>query len=157
MNLDGRHGASPDSENQQRVIQQALAQAKLEARDINYINAHGTGTPLGDSTELNSLEQCGLSGCLINSTKAITGHCLTGAGTVELVATVLQMRAGRCHANRNLESPIDEGWRWNESREVQIEQALSTSFAFGGLNAALVLSHGNVDEFAEDARVRGEP
>jgi len=139
--LQGTHGTSPSTATQQQVIFQTLQQAGLTAREVDYVSTHGTGTPLGDATEVETLRACGLDHAALNATKSITGHCLTGSGTLELIATVAQMQTNRLHTTRNLEQPIDESFNWvrGEPQTCDIQQALSSSFAFGGLNAALAI------------------
>jgi malonyl-ACP decarboxylase len=139
--MDATRGAHPDPESEARVMRDALRMAGLSAHQIDYVNTHGTGAPIGDTTEVAALKSAGLSHCLLNATKSLTGHGLTAAGTIEVIATLLQMRAGRCHPTRNLINPIDPSLRWvtKAAAEAQIRYALSNSFAFGGLNTALVL------------------
>lgn len=139
---DGTNGPEPDANGQQRAIRAALAMAGLEASQIDYVNPHGTGAPLGDRTELETLRSVGLGHCWINATKSLVGHCLTAAGAVEAAAALLQLRGGYLHPNRNLEQPIDASFRWtpDHSVEADLRYAVSNSFAFGGLSTALVLA-----------------
>jgi len=99
----------------------------------------GTGSIVGDETELKALHACGLAGAWLNATKSLTGHGLSAAGTVEVIATLLQMRAGRLHPTRNLENPIDLTLNWvnDQSIDHPIENALTLSMGFGGINTAL--------------------
>ncbi|MGZ5431400.1 MAG: polyketide beta-ketoacyl:ACP synthase, partial [Thermoanaerobaculia bacterium] len=106
---------------------------------VDYVNPHGTGSIVGDETELRALRACGLDGAFINATKSLIGHGLSAAGTVEVVATLAQMRSGRLHPTRNLENPIDPELNWvrDESIEHSIDNALTLSMGFGGINTAL--------------------
>ncbi|MCP4715434.1 MAG: hypothetical protein GY868_09970, partial [Deltaproteobacteria bacterium] len=82
--------------------------AEIRESDIDYVNAHGTGSPLGDKTEMASLKEVfGIhrSELRINSTKSMTGHCLYSAGLVEAIATICQMEGDFVHPNLNLENP----------------------------------------------------
>ena len=135
------HGPAPNPDAQRRVMCGALEQAGVVASDVDYVSTHGTGAPLGDATEVATIRAAGLDGAWINATKSITGHCLTASGAIEVVATVLQMQAGRCHATRNLVQPIDPALRWvrQQAVEADINIAISNSFAFGGINTSLVL------------------
>jgi malonyl-ACP decarboxylase len=141
VRMDGNRNANPSLSGEVSVIRQALNKAGLDAADIDYINAHGTGSGLGDETELQAIAHCGLRHAYINGTKSLTGHGLSSAGAVELVATVLQMRAGRLHPTRNLDDPIDDGYNWVRHECVQhtIERSLKMSMGFGGVNSALCL------------------
>jgi malonyl-ACP decarboxylase len=125
-----------------RAINTAVSMSGIAPDDFDYVNPHGTGSALGDTTELQALKHCGLSGARINATKSILGHGLSAAGTVEVIATVLQMREGALHPTRNLEEPIDSSFRWvgDTACEHQLRHALSTSFGFGGINSAICLS-----------------
>jgi malonyl-ACP decarboxylase len=142
--LDGNRDPNPNSAGQVRAIRQALEAAGLSASQVDYVNTHGTGSPLGDATEVESLRAAGLGHCLVNATKSLTGHCLTAAGTVEAVATVMQLKHGFCHPTRNLDEPIDDSLRWvrREPVDADLRYAVSNSFAFGGINVALVFGRG---------------
>lgn len=151
--LDGNRNPDPSLEGEIYVIEQALAQSGLQASQIDYVNPHGTGSGIGDITELEALQHCQLQHALINTTKSITGHGLTGAGAVEIAATLLQMRAGKLHPCRNLDNPIaDMNWVANQSANQieglgqdqaqahQIHNALTMSMGFGGISSALCFS-----------------
>jgi malonyl-ACP decarboxylase len=139
--MDGNRNPNPSVEGEIEVIRGALAGARCAAQDIDYINPHGTGSPLGDETELCALRECGLAAAYINTTKSITGHGLCAAGAVEVAATVLQMRGGELHPSRNLQEPIDPAFNWVRGERVQhtIRNALTLSMGFGGINTALCL------------------
>ena len=133
---DGTRGPEPSSVGQRRAIDRALAMAGEEASGIDYVNAHATGTPQGDQTELASLAGAG---------KSLLGHGLSAAGAVEVAATLLQMRRGRLHPTRHLAHPLDAGFNWIMDQPVdhRPRAVLKTSFGFGGTNVALVLRPGD--------------
>lgn len=149
---DGSRGPDPSLAGEIRAIRLALAQAGLEPGEIDYVNAHGTGTPLGDDTELAAYRDVGLTEARINATKSIIGHGLGAAGAVELAAVLLQMRDGRLHATRNLETPVDPAHCWivGAPERHRVRNALKLSFGFGGIDVAVVVrapagSSGNDD------------
>lgn len=139
--LDGNRNPNPSLEGEIRVIQSALRQAKLSAREIDYVNPHGTGSAIGDVTELQALRRCELDHAYLNATKSIVGHGLTAAGAVEMIAILLQMRAGRLHPTHNLENPIERSYNWVRHQAIphSIENALNMSMGFGGVNSAICL------------------
>jgi malonyl-[acp] decarboxylase len=139
---DGHRGPDPSLEGELRAIAGALGAAGVSAAEIAYVNAHGTGTPLGDDTEVAAYRAAGLEGAYINATKSILGHGIASAGAVEVAVTLLQMRASRLHPTRNLADPIDPDLRWVRGAPVtcEVPLALSLSFGFGGINTAIVLS-----------------
>jgi len=141
--LDGNRSPEPSQKGEERAINTALAMADLQPESIDYVNTHGTGSPLGDKTEVAALKSAGLHRCLLNSTKSLTGHCLTAAGVVEAIATILQMKFGFCHPTKNLVNPIDPSRNWVKENYVQaeIKYAISNSFGFGGINTALLIAH----------------
>jgi len=137
--MDGNRNPEPSLEGETRAIQGALGAALLSPEQIDYVNPHGTGSIVGDETELKALHACGLTDAYMNATKSLIGHGLTAAGAVEVIATILQMRAGQLHPTRNLENPIDPTFNWvrNKSIDHPIENALTLSMGFGGINTAL--------------------
>jgi malonyl-ACP decarboxylase len=137
--MDAHRNPDPSADGETAAINGALAAAGLRAGDIDYVNPHGTGSPLGDVVELESLRRTGLDHAWINATKPLTGHGLTAAGATELVAILLQMQAGRLHPTRNLFDPIDPGFRWvgPEGQDHAIENAINLSMGFGGINTAV--------------------
>ncbi|NEP82869.1 MAG: polyketide beta-ketoacyl:ACP synthase [Okeania sp. SIO3B3] len=141
FNLDGNRSPEPSQKGEERAMNTALAMAELQPEEISYVNTHGTSSPLGDRTEVAVLKSVGLNNCLVNSTKSLTGHCLTGAGVVEAIATLLQMNYGFCHPTHNLVNPIDTTLSWVKETAIQaeIKYAISNSFAFGGINTALLI------------------
>lgn len=141
VQVEGNRNPNPSLQGEVDVMRQALARAGWQPQSIDYINPHGSGSLIGDATELEALKAVGLQGARINSTKSITGHGLSAAGAVEIVATLLQMRAGQLHPSRNLEQPIDMDFEWVGERAAshRIERALTISVGFGGINTALCL------------------
>ena len=137
--MDGNRNPDPSLEGEMRAIQIALDMAGWTPSQIDYVNPHGTGSVTGDQTELQALHACGLDGVFLNATKSLIGHGLSAAGTVEVIATLLQMQAGRLHPTRNLDNPIEPAFQWvqEEPADHQIEKALTLSMGFGGINTAL--------------------
>jgi malonyl-ACP decarboxylase len=139
VTMDGNRNPDPSVNGETLAIQEALDAAGWPASQIDYVNPHGTGSTVGDETELKALRGCGVTSAYLNTTKSIVGHALSAAGTVEVIATLLQMRAGRLHPSRNLDDPIDPAFHWvaDESIAHRIEHALTLSMGFGGINTAL--------------------
>lgn len=142
VRLDGNRDPNPSLAGETAAIRQALDRAGLTARDIDYVNPHGTASPTGDETEVAALKAGGLTHAAVNATKSITGHGLTAAGAVEAAASLLQMRHGRLHPTRNLTAPVDDAPRWvrGQAVDADIQHCLSLSMGFGGINTALCLS-----------------
>ncbi len=140
--MDANRNPDPSLNGEVAVIEQALERAGLRSRDIDYVNPHGSGSLIGDVTELQALKECGLAHAPINTTKSITGHGLTAAGAVEVVATLLQFEQDALHPSRNLEQPIDAGFDWVKEKRTAagIRNSLNVSFGFGGINTALCMS-----------------
>ncbi|CAM2064918.1 PKS-KS domain-containing protein [Sulfidibacter corallicola] len=143
VTMDANRNPDPSFDGELRVIRQALEGARLAPSDIDYVNPHGTGSTIGDETELAALTTAGLGHAPLNTTKSVTGHGLTAAGAVEVIATLVQMDAGRLHPCRNLEDPIrpDLAWVRDGARPHDMRHALSLSMGFGGINTALVMRH----------------
>jgi malonyl-ACP decarboxylase len=139
MTVDGNRNPDPSLEGEVRAIQTALQSAGETPTSIDYVNPHGTGSVVGDATELQALRRGGLSNAYLNATKSVIGHGLSAAGTVEVIATLLQMQAGQLHPTLNLEQPIEPDFKWVRDSSVahQIERALTLSMGFGGINTAL--------------------
>ncbi|TMC16055.1 MAG: polyketide beta-ketoacyl:ACP synthase [Chloroflexi bacterium] len=141
ITIDGHRNPNPSYDGEVQVIQRALQAASLSADEVDYINPHGTGSIIGDETELQALRDCQLCHAYVNTTKSLTGHGLSAAGTVEVIATLLQMQASQLHPSLNLEDPIDPSFNWVLSQPIShsIEHALNLSMGFGGLNTAICL------------------
>ena len=135
----------PDANGAARAIGGALKDAGLNPEDVDYVNAHGTGTAANDVTETRALKQVFgdfASKFAVSSTKSMIGHALGGAGALELAAVVLGMRDGIAPPTANYQEPdpeCDLDYIPNEAREMEINVAISNSFAFGGLNAVIAL------------------
>ena len=135
----------PDANGAARAIGGALKDAGLNPEDVDYVNAHGTGTAANDVTETRALKQVFgdlASKFAVSSTKSMIGHALGGAGALELAAVVLGMRDGIAPPTANYQEPdpeCDLDYIPNEAREMEINVAISNSFAFGGLNAVVAL------------------
>lgn len=144
---DAHHMTVPreDCREQARALRLALKTAGLGPEDVDYVNAHGTSTPLNDATETRTLKQVfgPRAGAIpVNSTKSMLGHPLGAAGGIELVATLLQMGHGRVHQTLNLTDPdpeCDLDYVPEGPRAHPIEVAVSNSFGFGGKNSVLVV------------------
>lgn len=142
VRLDGNRNPDPSLDGEVAAIRAALACAGLTPDQIDYVNPHGTGSPVGDRTEVAALRACELTRAAVNATKSITGHGLTAAGAVEVAAVLLQQRQGKLHPTRNLDEPIDDELRWvrGQSVDADLEHCLSLSMGFGGINTALCVS-----------------
>ena len=138
---------APEAEGAQRAMKQALADAKLNPEDIDYVNAHGTSTPMGDVGELVAIQKVygshASDGLAVSSTKSMTGHLLGAAGGLEPVLCVLAMRDGLLPPTINLDDPDPAGEGMNlvarVAQERPIRALMNNSFGFGGTNCALVL------------------
>ncbi len=145
MSADAGHITDPSPEGAARAIRAALADAGLSPQEIDYVNAHGTGTKANDITETRALHLAfgeHAAGLAISSTKSMHGHPLGAAGALELVATALAMRDGVVPPTANFTEPgegCDLDYVPNEARRMPVRAAISNSFAFGGLNAVLAL------------------
>lgn len=139
MGVDGNRNPNPSLEGEVRAITLALQRAGLSAAEIDYVNPHGTGSGIGDITEVETLRRCGLQHARLNTTKSIFGHGLCAAGAVELIAVLLQLREGRLHPCRNLLTPIAPELHWTGVEAVphEIHNALNLSLGFGGVNTAV--------------------
>merc|ERR1712003_233872 len=139
---DAYHVSAPSGKGGQRAMKQALMQAGLETKDIAYINAHGTSTPVGDKMELESIQTVFGGSCepVVTSTKGATGHMLGAAGAVEAVFTSLVVANDIIPPTLNLENPVvSEGIKHvtGEALKTKVDAALSNSFGFGGTNACI--------------------
>ena len=147
MSCDACHITAPDpsGDGMALAMQAALADAELEPEAIDYINAHGTSTPLNDVCETRAIKTTfgdHARHLAISSTKSMTGHLLGASGGIEAIATILALRDGSIPPTINYETPdpeCDLDYVPNESREVKISTAISNSFGFGGHNTTLVL------------------
>ncbi len=144
---DGFHVAQPDPEGRGavRAMAWALADAGVRPEDVDYINAHGTGTPINDVIETRAIKEVFGHHAYripVSSTKSMIGHAMGGAGAIEAVACVLTLRDQIVHPTTNLEEPdpeCDLDYVPGTARRAEVRVALSNSFGLGGQNACLVL------------------
>ncbi|MBL4889469.1 MAG: polyketide beta-ketoacyl:ACP synthase, partial [Candidatus Lindowbacteria bacterium] len=139
--MDGNRNPDPSLDGEMKAIRDAIDRAGLSAEEIDYINPHGSGSVIGDETEVRAITESGLKHAWMNSTKSITGHGMSSAGAVELVAILIQMQESRLHPSRNLADPISTECNWvgESSMSHEIQNALNISLGFGGMNTALVV------------------
>ncbi len=145
---DAHHITAPNPEGTgaNQAMLTAISDGGLAPADVDYVNAHGTSTELGDLAEAVAIKKTfgdhARNGLVVSSTKSLTGHLLGASGAVELIACVRAIQTGVLPATRNLDEP-DEGCDLdfipNEPREKKIDVALSNSFGFGGHNACLLV------------------
>ena len=144
---DAHHITAPaeDGDGAYRCMSAALQRAGISADQIDYVNAHGTSTPLGDEIELRAIERLvgdAADGLTMSSTKSAVGHLLGAAGSVEAIFTALAIRDQIAPPTLNLDNPSVEtkiDLVPHEAKKIDIKVALSNSFGFGGTNASLVL------------------
>ncbi|MCO1593980.1 polyketide beta-ketoacyl:ACP synthase [Micromonospora sp. RHAY321] len=141
--LDANSLPNPAVPGEVAAMRAALRRAGLRPAQIDYVNTHGTGSLVGDHTEVEALRQ--VFGDVpgqrpwLNSTKSLTGHCIGAAGVIEAIATVEQMAQGYVHANAGLTDPLPTAGRFTgpAPEPASIRAALSNGFAFGGVNTCL--------------------
>ena len=147
MSADAYHITQPaeDGEGGYRVMVNALRDAGIKAEQIDYINVHGTSTPLGDVLETKAIKRAfgehAKNGLAVSSTKSMTGHLLGGAGGLEAGITILALRDQVLPPTMNLDKPdaeCDLDYVPNHSRKAKLDIALSNSFGFGGTNGSLI-------------------
>ena len=148
LSSDAQHVTEPDPTGRHpaRAIKMALDSAGMSPEDIDYVNAHGTSTPLGDASETRviklALGEEKAYKTPISSTKGATGHCLGASGAIEALACILAVRDGIVPPTINYEDEdpeCDLDYIPNESRKTDVRVALSNNFGFGGHNACLVI------------------
>lgn len=130
---------APGGEQIERMIRGALADAQVNTEDVDYINAHGTGTENNDKTEAEVIERVFGKNVLVNSTKSLLGHTIGASGAIEILVTALSLRDGTTHICKNLETPVRDLNFVRSVEQHDLNVGLSQSFAFGGHNAAVVL------------------
>jgi 3-oxoacyl-[acyl-carrier-protein] synthase II len=146
MSGDAYHITSPadDGDGAYRCMSAALKRAGLQASDIDYINAHGTSTPLGDEIELRAVERLlgnDTTKASMSSTKSATGHLLGAAGAIEAIFSILTIRDQIVPPTLNLDNPSVEtaiDLVPHKAKPRKVDAVLSNSFGFGGTNASLV-------------------
>ena len=145
MTSDAGHITRPDVEGMSQAMIKALAHADISADQVDYINAHGTGTPANDSAETEAIHMAFGSHAnklAVSSTKSMHGHALGASSAMEIVATVLALQNNIIPPTINYierDEKCDLDYVPNKAREQKVDVAISNSFAFGGLNAAVVL------------------
>jgi nodulation protein E len=145
MSADAGDLIAPNADGMSRAMQGALEDAKMTPRDVQYVNAHGTGTTANDATETQALHQvfgAHAQRLAVSSTKSMIGHALGAAGALEAVATVMAVRDGIAPPTigwLGRDPACDLDYVPNEAHKMAIDVALSNSFAFGGLNAVLAV------------------
>jgi 3-oxoacyl-[acyl-carrier-protein] synthase II len=145
MSADAHHITAPDRDGPRRGMLAALRNAGLDGDQIQYVNAHGTSTPLGDKNETEAIKLAfgdHARRLVVNSTKSMTGHLLGAAGGVESVFTVLAVHHQVSPPTINLfnqDPECDLDYCANQAREMRIDAAISNSFGFGGTNGSLVV------------------
>lgn len=145
MSADAGDIVAPDPAGSAAAMRRALADAGLSPADVDYINAHGTGTPTNDPAETRAIHDvfgAHAPKLAVSSTKSMHGHALGASGALELVAVLGAMREGVVPPTLNLDVPdpaCDLDYVPNEARRLRVAAALSNSFAFGGLNAVLAV------------------
>ena len=148
MSGDAHHITAPatDGNGGFRSMRAALRDARLNPEDIDYINAHGTSTPLGDEIELGAVKRlfgAAVDNIAMSSTKSSVGHLLGAAGSVEAIFSILAINHGVVPPTLNLDNPspgCDINLVPHEAQERSVRNVLSNSFGFGGTNASLVFS-----------------
>jgi 3-oxoacyl-[acyl-carrier-protein] synthase II len=148
LSSDARHVTEPDptGDNPARAMRMAMADAGVNPDEIDYINAHGTSTPLGDASETRviklALGEENARKTPVSSTKGSTGHCLGAAGAIEAIFTMLAVNRDVLPPTINYEQPdpeCDLDYIPNEARDAPVRIGVSNSFGFGGHNACIVL------------------
>tara|TARA_Y100000590_G_scaffold217821_1_gene246756 strand:+ start:126 stop:1367 length:1242 start_codon:yes stop_codon:yes gene_type:complete len=148
MSADAYHMTAPpeSAEGASLAMKNALKDACINSEQIQYINAHGTSTPVGDLAETNAIKNIfgnDKGKYIVSSTKSMTGHLLGAAGAVEAIYSILAIRDNIVPPTINLDKPsngCDLNYSANKSTELNIQKSISNSFGFGGTNATLIFS-----------------
>lgn len=144
MSADAGHMTAPNMDGPRRAMVSAMRNAGINADQVDYVNAHGTSTLLGDLNESNAIKAAlgdHAHKTVVNSTKSMTGHLLGGAGGLESVVTVLALHHQKCPPTINLfnnDPECDLDYCANTARDMKIDVALKNNFGFGGTNGSLV-------------------
>jgi nodulation protein E len=145
MSSDASHITQPSVDGPARALRMALQEAQVNPEEVDYINAHGTGTRLNDVTETQVIKEVFRDHArrvAISSTKSMHGHTMGATGAIELVATIMATQRGLIPPTANYTRPdpeCDLDYVPNQAREKRVRIAVSNSFAFGGLNAVLLI------------------
>ena len=146
MSGDAFHMTAPNLDGPRRCMQSALANARIAADQVQYLNAHGTSTPLGDKNETEAVKMAfgaHARKLVVNSTKSMTGHLLGGAGGIESVFTVLAVHKQISPPTINIfnqDPECDLDYCANTARDLEIRNAVKNNFGFGGTNGTLVFA-----------------
>jgi 3-oxoacyl-[acyl-carrier-protein] synthase II len=144
MSADAGHMTAPSMDGPRRAMLSAMRNAGIQANQVDYLNAHGTSTPLGDINETQAIKAAlgdHAYKTVVSSTKSMTGHLLGGAGGIESVFTVLALHHQKVPPTINLHNPdpeCDLDYCANTARDLKIDVALKNNFGFGGTNGSLV-------------------
>jgi len=144
MSADAGHMTAPNMDGPRRAMVGAMRNAGVNPDQINYLNAHGTSTPLGDLNESNAIKAAlgdAAKKAVVNSTKSMTGHLLGGAGGIESIFTVLALHHQKSPPTINIfnqDPECDLDYCANTARDMKIDVALKNNFGFGGTNGSLV-------------------
>ena len=145
MSADAGHMTAPSMDGPRRAMLNALRNAGVNQDQVNYLNAHGTSTPLGDTNESNAIKaamgEYAKKGLVVSSTKSMTGHLLGGAGGIESVFTVMALHDQKIPPTINLDNQdpeCDLDYCANVARDAKLEVAVKNNFGFGGTNGTLV-------------------
>ena len=139
---NGGHISTPNVDGPALAMNRALKQSGLDVKDIDYINAHATSTPIGDANEAKAIHEIFGSEVPVSSTKSMTGHECWMAGASEVIYSILMMQNGFVAPNINLENPDEDAKKINlisKTKNQKIDVFLSNSFGFGGTNSALIV------------------
>lgn len=148
VSSDGYHmtNPAPNGDGAKRAMQSALRDAGISVADIDYVNAHGTSTPVGDLAESNAVKSLfgsDASKVWVSSTKSMTGHALGAAGAIESFFSLMALATGKVPPTINLENPSDGcdlDYVPHTAREKSLKHVMNNSFGFGGTNASLIFS-----------------
>jgi len=149
MSGDAYHMTAPNMDGPRRCMVNAIRDAGLNNDQIQYLNAHGTSTPLGDKNETEAIKAAlgnHAKKAVINSTKSMTGHLLGGAGGLESVFTILALHHQKSPPTINIfnqDPECDLDYCANTARDMKIDYALKNNFGFGGTNGSLVFGKVN--------------
>jgi 3-oxoacyl-[acyl-carrier-protein] synthase II len=144
MSGDAYHMTAPNMDGPKRCMQNAMRDAGLNSDQIQYVNAHGTSTPLGDKNETEAIKAAlgdHAKKVVVNSTKSMTGHLLGGAGGLESVFTILALHHQKSPPTINIfnqDPECDLDYCANTARDVKIDHAIKNNFGFGGTNGTLI-------------------
>jgi 3-oxoacyl-[acyl-carrier-protein] synthase II len=147
MSGDAYHMTAPNMDGPRRCMNNALCDAGLNADQIQYVNAHGTSTPLGDKNETEAIKAAlgdHAKKIVVNSTKSMTGHLLGGAGGLESVFTVLALHHQKSPPTINIfnqDPECDLDYCANVARDLKIDYAVKNNFGFGGTNGTLIFGN----------------